>query len=78
MNTLECKKLVIETNGTSMGTKIYVDDQIMGRIATLSVKADVQQVPIQVELMRTLTNSMDHSIPVGEIRVEPLVLKFVS
>jgi hypothetical protein len=74
---LKIKKLVIETNGTSMGTRIFADDIQLGRIKTLSFNSDIDQIPINVTMMETRTNTIDPNIPIGEIKSEPLIIEFI-
>ena len=41
---MKCKKLVIETNGTSAGTKIFVDDKQLSCVTRFEFSADVDKM----------------------------------
>lgn len=90
---MECKKLKIETNGTTVGTKVYVDGKQIGRIHRIVLSADVDSkfVTLSIEKQRTdasgktittKTRVRDESsqkfVEVEKIAVEPLQLEFVK
>ena len=41
---MKYKKLVIETNGTTAGTKITIDDQQIGQVQRIEFSADLNEV----------------------------------
>jgi hypothetical protein len=50
---MNCKKLVIETNGTTAGTFILVDGEKIGRIQRLEFSADLNSPFIKVSMEQT-------------------------
>ena len=47
---MKCKKFMIESNGTSAGTKIWVDDMQLGRINSITFDANLRESFVRIQL----------------------------
>jgi len=54
---ISCRKLVIETDGTTSNTFIKVDDQVLGYIDMINFNADVNKHELDIMLIQNNKDS---------------------
>jgi len=54
---ISCRKLVIETDGTTSNTFIKVDDQVLGYIDMINFNADVNKHELDIMLIQNNNDS---------------------
>ena len=57
---MKCKTLIIESNGTSAGTKIMIDGQQVGRVQKFEFSADVTNQFVKIEMQQARMSPDGH------------------